>query len=129
MVAPLMGGMAVTFPHCMLPNLHPLPLICLHPSPTTRREGRYEIRKVDHVEVHPEFKSSDTNQHNLAVLRLNKPSKQKPVATADGAPQAFLRLWLRWHSPHQCCRRGPQQHAAANGNSAGLLKAGVVSRH
>ncbi|KAL4420024.1 hypothetical protein ABPG77_001274 [Micractinium sp. CCAP 211/92] len=50
-----------------------------------RREGRYEIRKVDHVEVHPEFKSSDTNQHNLAVLRLNKPSKHKPVATADAS--------------------------------------------
>ncbi|KAL4430844.1 hypothetical protein ABPG75_006100 [Micractinium tetrahymenae] len=50
-----------------------------------RREGRYEVRKVEHVEVQPEYSPSDTNQNNLALLRLNKDSKHKPVAVADSS--------------------------------------------
>lgn len=69
-------------------------------GPPRRREGRYEIRKVEHVEVHPDFKSSDTNQNNLALLRLNKPSKHKPVAIADGAACSA-------RCPDRPCPQGP----------------------
>ncbi|PSC68903.1 serine protease [Micractinium conductrix] len=37
-----------------------------------RREGKYEIQKVERVEVHPDFDSSDLNQHNLALLVLKR---------------------------------------------------------
>lgn len=49
-----------------------------------RREGRYDIRQVAHVRLHPGWKPSAPRENNLALLLLRRPSKLQPVAVAGG---------------------------------------------
>lgn len=53
--------------------------------------------------MHPDFNPSDANQNNLALLHLNKPSKHKAVAMADGAARERFGCGLA--SSSYACRR------------------------
>jgi hypothetical protein len=55
---------------------------CLHLP--CRRKNEYEIHKVAKIVAHPNFKASTPQQSNLALVVLQKASRQQPVALPAG---------------------------------------------